>query len=156
MFNPETVKGLVDPVADRVRRSTSDETNARIDQETAGNIARHAADTGTGRQHRIAELDAEWDIERALEVNAASLMIVGLAAGAFVDRRWLALPAVVGSFLLMHGLQGWCPPLPLLRRLGFRTRSEIDEERYALVANSNARQLEQVVRHKAGKVPAAV
>ena len=156
MFHPETVKALVDPAADRVRRATSDETNARIDQETASNIAGHADDTKAGRQHRIAELDAEWDIERALEVNAASLMIVGLAAGAFVDRRWLALPAVVGSFLLMHGLQGWCPPLPLLRRLGFRTRSEIDEERYALVANSNARQLEQVVRHKAGKVPAAV
>ncbi|WP_407921819.1 hypothetical protein, partial [Corallococcus sp. AB049A] len=30
----------------------------------------------------------------------------------------------MGSFLLQHGLQGWCPPLPLLRRLGLRTRGE--------------------------------
>lgn len=156
MFNPETVKALVGSGGDRVRNATADDVNARIDQGTAGNIARHSGDSETGRQQRIDELDAEWDIERALEVNAASLMIVGLAAGAFVDRRWLALPAVVGGFLLMHGLQGWCPPLPLLRRLGFRTRSEIDEERYALIANANAKQLEQVVRHKSGKVPAAV
>jgi len=33
---------------------------------------------------------------------------------------------------LQHGLQGWCPPLPLLRRLGIRTRGEIDREKYAL------------------------
>ena len=33
-----------------------------------------------------------------------------------------------------HGLQGWCPPVPFLRRMGFRTASEIDYERYALKA----------------------
>jgi hypothetical protein len=51
-----------------------------------------------------------------------------------VDRRWLALPGVVGTFLLQHGLQGWCPPLPLFRLLGVRTKEEIKEERYALRA----------------------
>jgi hypothetical protein len=34
----------------------------------------------------------------------------------------------------MHAVQGWCPPVPVLRRLGFRTASEIDHERYALKA----------------------
>jgi hypothetical protein len=29
-------------------------------------------------------------------------------------------------------VQGWCPPLPVFRRLGIRTASEIDYERYAL------------------------
>ena len=37
-------------------------------------------------------------------------------------------------FLLQHALQGWCPPLPLLRRLGVRTQAEIERERYALKA----------------------
>lgn len=41
---------------------------------------------------------------------------------------------MVGGFLLQHALQGWCPPVPVLRRLGFRTQTEIDEERYALKA----------------------
>ena len=38
----------------------------------------------------------------------------------------------VGAFLLQHALQGWCPPLPLLRQLGVRTAEEINEERTAL------------------------
>jgi hypothetical protein len=59
---------------------------------------------------------------------------VGLGLGVFKDRRWLAIPALVQGFFLMHALQGWCPPLPVLRRLGFRTVMEIDRERNALKA----------------------
>jgi hypothetical protein len=29
-------------------------------------------------------------------------------------------------------VQGWCPPIPILRRLAFRTTYEIEEERQAL------------------------
>ena len=57
---------------------------------------------------------------------------MGLALGATVDRKWFIFPAAVAGFLLQHALEGWCPPLPLFRRLGFRTQSEIDYERYAL------------------------
>ncbi len=38
------------------------------------------------------------------------------------------------AFLFQHAVQGWCPPVPVLRRLGFRTTYEIDRERYALKA----------------------
>jgi hypothetical protein len=51
-----------------------------------------------------------------------------------VHRKWLALPAVVAGFFFQHALQGWCPPLPIIRALGVRTRTEIDKERYALKA----------------------
>jgi hypothetical protein len=37
-------------------------------------------------------------------------------------------------FLFQHAVQGWCPPVPLFRRLGVRTRKEIDAEKYALKA----------------------
>jgi hypothetical protein len=83
---------------------------------------------------RLAELDREWDIERTLEANASGAVLIGLALGTFVDRRLYALPAAVAAFLLQHALQGWCPPVPVFRRLGFRTSAEIDEERYALKA----------------------
>jgi hypothetical protein len=83
---------------------------------------------------RLRELDDEWDIERAIEANAAALAFSGLALGAGRDRRWLALPALVTAFLFQHAIQGWCPPVPILRRLGFRTSYEIDEERRALQA----------------------
>jgi hypothetical protein len=60
--------------------------------------------------------------------------LIGTGLGASVNRRWFALPAIVGAFLLQHAVQGWCPPLPVFRRLGFRTAAEIDRERYALKA----------------------
>jgi len=44
------------------------------------------------------------------------------------------LPALVTGFLFQHAVQGWCPPVPVLRRLGFRTSYEIEEERQALKA----------------------
>lgn len=78
------------------------------------------------------ELDEEWDVERVLEVNASTLALTGLALGVTVNKRWLAMPAVVLLFLFQHGVQGWCPPLPILRRLGIRSRGEIDREKYAL------------------------
>jgi hypothetical protein len=36
--------------------------------------------------------------------------------------------------MMQHVLQGWCPPLPLFRRAGFRTCEEIQIERAALKA----------------------
>jgi hypothetical protein len=83
---------------------------------------------------RIAALDAEWDIERYLEVLAPSLALGGLVLGLVRSRKWLLLSGGVLGFLVQHAVQGWCPPLAVLRRMGVRTRREIDEERYALKA----------------------
>ncbi|HJV26941.1 MAG TPA: hypothetical protein VJ673_14730 [Aromatoleum sp.] len=120
--------------ADRVRRSTAARVNLKIDRLTDANIRRYAAADRDEIQRRIDELDSEWDIERALEVNAPIIAMTGLALGVTMNKRWLALPAVVLAFLFQHGVQGWCPPLPILRRLGFRTRGEIDREKYELKA----------------------
>jgi hypothetical protein len=46
----------------------------------------------------------------------------------------LILPGVVAAFLLQHAIQGFCPPLPVLRALGYRTDREIETERNALKA----------------------
>ena len=81
---------------------------------------------------RIADLDREWDIERWLEANASSLALSGLLLGLTVNRKWLLLTGTVMGFLLMHAIQGWCPPVPVMRRMGVRTRGEIDREKFAL------------------------
>jgi hypothetical protein len=119
---------------DRVPNRTSESVNAAIRDATERRIEQTRRLGPAAVDRRLAELDAEWDIERTLEANAATASLVGVTLGATVDRRWLALPAVVGAFLLQHAVQGWCPPLPVFRRLGFRTASEIDYERYALKA----------------------
>ena len=62
------------------------------------------------------------------------LLPARLTLGLTLDRRWLALPVGVAAFLLQHAVQGWCPPVPVFRRLGVRTAGEIDRERYALKA----------------------
>lgn len=118
----------------RVPAHTDASVNELIRQRTEDNIARYRNAGPAAIDRRLRELNAEWDIERTLEANAATASLIGLTLGATVDRRWYLFPAVVAGFLLQHALQGWCPPLPVFRRLGIRTSYEIDYERYALKA----------------------
>ena len=83
---------------------------------------------------RLRELDREWDLERSLGTLSSSLSLFGLAMAVLGRARWLLLPLTAQSFVLQHSLEGWCPPLPALRRLGMRTQAEIEEERHALRA----------------------
>jgi hypothetical protein len=69
-----------------------------------------------------------------LEAEASSMGMLGVTLGATVSRKFLALPAVVAGMVFLHAVQGWCPPIPVFRRLGGRTRQEIDREKYALKA----------------------
>lgn len=119
--------------ADRVRSQTSFEINERLRRQMEHRLAHFVAHPDQ-IEARLAELDREWDVERTLEANASTLALTGTLLAATVDRRWLALPAIVTGFLFQHAVQGWCPPLPVLRRLGFRTADEINQERYALKA----------------------
>jgi hypothetical protein len=117
----------------RVKLNTSPEINRWIDQKTEDSIIYYAA-----HPHKISarlkELNQEWDIDRALETNAAIASITSVMLGILVSRKWFFVPAVVGGFLLNHAIKGWCPPLPLYRRMGVRTQTEIERERYALKA----------------------
>ena len=38
----------------------------------------------------------------------------------------------MNGFLLMHAIQGWCPPLPIIRKMGVRTAEEIFHEKFVL------------------------
>lgn len=118
---------------DRVPAHTAEHINQQIEQEIAQRV-RELSSRPAGIAERLQQLDAEWDIERAIEANAAALAFVGTVLGFFAHPYWLALPALVTAFLFQHALQGWCPPVPVLRRLGFRTTYEIERERHALKA----------------------
>jgi len=123
---------MIPATTERVSQHTAEDINERIRHDTAENVSACISGGTTAVDKRLRDLEHEWDIERTLEANAATLSLLGLGLGAFVDRRWFALPAVVCGFLLQHAIQGWCPPVPVFRRLGVRTSTEIDEERYAL------------------------
>jgi hypothetical protein len=121
-------------VTDRVRTQTAAEINDEIDQRTKCRLRRAAGAPPAALSRLIADLDEEWDIERWLEMNAATLALTGTVLGFFVNKKFLLLPGLVLPFLLQHALEGWCPPVPLLRRKGVRTRREIDAEKFALKA----------------------
>jgi hypothetical protein len=118
--------------ADRVRANTSEEINRRIDQKIEDRVREYARRSQSDITGRIEELDREWDMERLLETNASAIAFTGLALGLTHSKKWLIVPGIVLPFLFQHAVQGWCPPVPLFRRLGVRTREEIDRERYAL------------------------
>ena len=124
---------MIPDTRSRVPRNTGEDVNRRIREATEERLAYYTAhrdEIGA----RLAELDREWDIERTLEANAAGIAFAGVMLGAFADRRFLALPAAVTAFLMQHAVQGWCPPVPVFRRMGVRTAAEIESERHALKA----------------------
>lgn len=123
---------MIPATTTRVQENTDETINKRIRAQTERNIEHIARKGGAAIDERLEELGQEWDVERLLETNAASLALLGVGLGAFVDRRFFLLPALVTGFLLQHAIQGWCPPIPVFRRMGIRTAREIDVERYAL------------------------
>ena len=118
----------------RVANNTCPIFNREIREATRHSVNQFAKNGHHAIAQRLKELDQEWDIERTLEAIASTIILSGLLLGATVDRRWFVLPGLVAAFLVQHAVQGWCPPLPILRRLGVRTAAEINEERYALKA----------------------
>lgn len=119
-------------IADPVRAHSPPEINSRIDLGIATRVRNYESRSHADITRRIEALDNEWDVERVMAAKASALAFGGLVLGTLRNRSWLAVPALVLPMLLQHSVQGWCPPVALLRRLGVRTREEIDREKYAL------------------------
>ena len=119
---------------DRVRVHSDADHNRRVDRQTRQCLERFAEADREAIGRHLDALDREWDVERYLQMNAGLVSLSGVLAGAMVNRRLLVLPAAVFGVFLQHAVQGWCPPLPVFRRMGVRTRREINREKYALKA----------------------
>src|SRR5262245_1300089 len=106
---------MIPGTSDRVPLNAASDVNEDIRRQTEENISRYARNGPDSIDRRLAELDREWDVERFLEANAAIAVLLGVTLGATVDRRLFFFPAVVGAFLFQHAVQGWCPPVPVIR-----------------------------------------
>lgn len=127
------MEAITNPGKDRVREATSHNINQKIDSEITQSVDYYSSQNTESIRSRIKQLEKEWDIERTLELNASLIALGGIVLAATVNKKWLALPAIVTTFLAQHAIQGWCPPIPLFRRFGVRTQKEIETERHALV-----------------------
>lgn len=114
----------------RVTEHTAEHINRRLRREMEARIS-YFAQNPDQIDDRLEELDEEWDIERVLEANAAGITLFGILMSRH-HCKWLVLPLTVAGFLMQHAIQGWCPPVEVFRRVGFRTTREIDDERIAL------------------------
>ena len=119
---------------DRVRENSPDTPTRRVDRDTLTCLHQLSLAEREAITQHAEELNREWDMERYLQTNASILSLAGVILGATKNRKWLILPGVVFAFLFQHAVQGWCPPMPVFRRMGFRTRKEINREKYALKA----------------------
>jgi hypothetical protein len=127
---------------DRVRARTPARVNERIDERTVASIRAYAARDRDAIKRRLAELEREWDVDRAVFIIAS---LLGTATSELAVRRgggWRWLLRTQFGFLAVHALSGWCPPVSVVRRLGFRTTKEIEVERRAL--------LDALARERAG------
>ncbi|MGE0546175.1 MAG: hypothetical protein AB7O24_12405 [Kofleriaceae bacterium] len=125
------------PSNDRIRNHTSDSVNDRIDRETQSAL-NEVLDSPDRIRARLAELDREWGVDRALMMVFSVLggISAGMAMRTFhrKDRfgGWAALFFTQIGFFGYHAIRGWCPPLPVIRRFGFRSNAEISAERVML------------------------
>lgn len=114
----------------RVMEQTAEQINRRLRREMEARVS-YFAQNPDQIDARLAELEAEWDIERTLQANAAGISLFGILMARH-RRKWLVLPLAVAGFLMQHAIQGWCPPIEVFRRAGIRTTKEINDERVAL------------------------
>lgn len=127
------MKNILPPTLKRVSINTCDAVNAKIRDRTLGRLYDYIDTDEDELNYRIKELDEEWDTERLLEARAAGIVLAGSAAGYIKSKCcWFLLTGTAGLFLMQHALQGWCPPVPIIRKLGVRTADEIKNEQTVL------------------------
>jgi hypothetical protein len=95
---------------DRIRRQTDPSVLRRIDRDTDLRIMWYTKRSVGELRERLVELDNEPDVEGSIAARGALLVLANAVMGGSTTKDLI----------------------PLLRRLGVRTRSEIDRERQAL------------------------
>ncbi len=119
---------------DRVRNRSPKAFNREIDQKTDYMIKTTLEKGAFAIRERLLQLDKEWDIDRALDFLFATTVGAQLALSVKRKKTSFAwFPLIQTAFLFLHTTYGWCPPVPVLRKLGFRTRFEIQSEREELL-----------------------
>lgn len=127
------MKKIIPPTSEKVPKHTNNKINTKIREETICSINVYKSSRESELSGKIDRLNYEWDTEKILETNAASIVLATSIVGFIKSKRCcFLLTGTIGLFLLQHALLGWCPPVPIIRRLGVRTSEEIKKEQMAL------------------------
>lgn len=125
-------KNILPATSQRVAAYTSPGINEMIRDSTLENLKclENAEEAELSR--RIRSLNAEWDMERFVEAEAAACVIGCSLLGMSKRKFWSLLTLIAGTFLLQHALLGWCPTAPVMRKMGIRAAEEISQEKTVL------------------------
>ncbi|MEZ0480001.1 DUF2892 domain-containing protein [Planococcus sp. SSTMD024] len=116
----------------KVNDRTPDYINQQIERETEASVNYYKRQGKNEIQARIEELDHEWDTERLLKVNLASVAAISALLAVRTNRKWALLAGASSAAIIQHALQGWTPPITIFRKMGIRTVDEINREKKAL------------------------
>jgi len=83
---------------------------------------------------RLAELEGECTAGRIAKGILAVAVLVGAVLTASVDWWWIVLPAVAGLLLFQYLFARTSLIVRAIHGLGFRTRGEVEQEKFALRA----------------------
>jgi hypothetical protein len=112
-------------------RASTQRADERIQRRTEASIAFYTQNPEQIPQ-RLAELDEEWDLERAMATGASGLTLASLVFSVLRGGKWLLLGLGVQGLVMQHALGRRSAPIELLRNVGLRTRQEIENERLEL------------------------
>jgi len=109
------------------------EIQRQIDAKIEESIRHYATQSPDVIARRIQELDNECDVDGYLATPAAGVGLGGITLSILGGgKKWLFIAGAFLGLLLKQALHGTSPAAPLFRKLGVRTRAEIDREKYAL------------------------
>jgi hypothetical protein len=104
------------------------------DEETLEKRLACLADAGPQAiTDRLNLIENEWSAGRMTKATIGVMIVTGLALG-LVNSWWLSLPAVGGLLLLQYLFSRTSWLGAAFRAIGFRSRAEIDQEKFALKA----------------------
>ncbi|MFW6224259.1 MAG: hypothetical protein ACOC4R_01230 [Bacteroidota bacterium] len=135
---------------DMIRENTGEEINRRIDRYIEDNIryyATQAEDIITGR---INTLEKEWDVQKLVQAIDSGIGLGSILLGVLGSKKWWFVTTLAAASSGMSAVKGWSPCTMALRRMGFRTRQEIDREKYALKALRG--DFNELTKHEPDKV----
>jgi hypothetical protein len=107
-----------------------------INRDTARSIQYYSQRPAELVSIRIAELDQEIPLEAFVYRGGAALTIVSLALILFDNKNRAAriMALIIAALQLQYSFQGRNPFTDMLRRRGYRSRKEIEVEKYSLEA----------------------
>ena len=86
-------------------------------------------------ENRLKQLDVETSVEQIFELHDAANVTAGVLLSVITGKKkWLILPVLIAAVQSVQALYGVRLGTSLLHNYGFRTRAEIDKEKYALKA----------------------